>query len=238
MFRESDRVFIPLSIIYSNPTSFVGEILCLKRPAPPKPKRSLIHPTGGAAPTTSSGVATPRRSIFITFLELMGVGIVAAISYFLYGEAQLIDWSDVYDEVLFRMEGYLFMVLNFPFWLFDVLIDFPLREVYRHGPSILGWEGAPLPRICAQITYHGDESFWSRNLDECERIYEAKLIASMHWRKPIVIGSIILVVFYMVKSIVEARALQRRERIDPNMVETYRAIHMLMRQLKRAANTR
>ncbi|KAL7535870.1 hypothetical protein ACHAXR_006786, partial [Thalassiosira sp. AJA248-18] len=228
MFRESDRVFIPLSIIYSNPTSFVGEVLCLKRPLS-KPKRTIIRP---------SSSSSPRRSIFITFLELLGIAIVAAASWWTYGAAQLIDWDYVMDETLHRLEGYLFATLNFPFWLFDTLIEFPLREVYRHGPSILGWEGEPLPRICARITYHGDEAFWSRNIDECERIYYSKEAAAMQVRKPIVIGFLILVIFYMIKSIVEARALRRRERIDPNMVETYRAIQMLTRQLRRAVNSR
>ena len=60
----------------------------------------------------------------------------------------------------------------------------------------------------------------------------------MLFRKPLLVSVIVVVVFYMVKSIVAARALRRRERIDPNMVETFRAINMLSRQLRRAMNTR
>ncbi|EJK58725.1 hypothetical protein THAOC_21123, partial [Thalassiosira oceanica] len=80
--------------------------------------------------------------------------------------------------------------------------------------------------------------YWSRNMDECERIYRSKEAAAMQIRKPIAIGCMIFIAFFMVKSIVEARAraLQRQQRVDPNMVETYRAIHMLIRQLKRAGN--
>jgi len=226
MFRESDRVFVPLSIIYSDSHSFVGEVLCLKRPPPP-PKRSQFRPT-----------TKPRRSIFLTFLELMGIALVAFASWYMYGSAQLVDWEYVLEEAIFKIEKGFFATINFPFWLFDVLIEFPLREIYRHGPSVIGWEGEPLPRICARITYHGDESFWSRNIEECEQIYYAKESAAMQVRKPIVIGFLILMLFYMIKSIVAARALRRRERIDPNMVETYRAIQMLTRQLRRAVNTR
>lgn len=222
MFREKDRVFIPLSVIYSNPTSFVDDVLCLK--LPPLPKRTLHRPQ-------SSG---KRRSIFITFLELIGIAIVGVASWWMYGAAQLVDWDYVIDEVVYRTERCFFAIMNFPFWLFDRIIEFPLREIYRHGPSIIGWEGEPLPRICARITYHGDEAFWSRNLEECEQLYYAKESAAMQVRKPIVIGFFILALFYMVKSIVAARALRRRERIDPNMVETYRAIQMLTRQLRRA----
>ena len=231
MFRESDRVFVPLSIIYANPTAFVGEVLCLKRPPPP-PKRTSFRPTSG------DGAPRRQRSMFIQYLELTGIGIVALASWWMYGAAQNVDWEYVLNKILITTERCIFAMINFPFWLFDTLIEFPLRELYRHGPSIIGWEGEPLPRICARITYHGDETFWSRNIEECERIYYAKEAAALQVRKPIVIVVLILVVFYMAKSIIAARALRRRERIDPNMVETYRAIQMLTRQLRRAVNSR
>mmetsp|Transcript_40099 Transcript_40099/g.85372 ORF Transcript_40099/g.85372 Transcript_40099/m.85372 type:complete len:459 (+) Transcript_40099:134-1510(+) len=226
MFTERDRVFVPLSIIHANPTSFVGDVLCLKRPPPKLP-----------GPVATVGT-TRRQSIFITFLELLGIVIVAGASWFAFAVTQLVDWKYVLDEAMYRIERIFFALLNFPFWLFDAVIEFPLRELYRHGPSVLGWEGEPLPRICARITYHGDESFWSRNFEECEQIYKAKEMAAMQWRKPVAIGFLVLMLFYMAKSIVAARALRRRERIDPNMVETYRAIQMLTRQLRRAANAR
>lgn len=228
MFRESDRVFIPLSVIYSDPTSFVGEVLCLKRP-PPLPKRhSHFRPTIGHTE------AARRRSVFINFLEWMGTLVVAYSSWYVYGASQRIEW----EHVLNKVESWIFAVMNLPFKIFYILIELPLREVYRHGPSIVGWEGEPLPRICSRITYHGDESFWTRNIDECERIYRSKELAAMQIRKPIVIGFLVLVLFYMIKSIVEARALRMRERVDPNMVETYRAIQMLTRQLRRALNAK
>jgi len=233
MFRESDRAFVPLSIIYSDPTSFVGEVLCLKRPPLPIPKRpSHVRQTNG---TTA---ALRQRSVFITFLEWMGIFVVALTSWYVYGASRRIDWEDVMNNALDEMESWVFSVINFPFKVFDILIEVPLREVYRHGPSIVGWESEPLPRICARITYHGDESFWTRNIDECERIYQSKELAAMQIRKPIVIGFLMLVLFYMTKSIVEARALRMRERVDPNMVETYRAIQMLTRQLRRAVNAK
>lgn len=233
MFRESDRAFIPISIICSEPTSFVEEVLCLKRPPPPIPKRpSHFRPTNG---TTA---ALQQRSVFTTFLEWMGILVVASTSCYVYGASRRIDWEDVMNNALDEMESWVFSMINLPFKVFDILIELPLREVYRHGPSIVGWESEPLPRICARITYHGDESFWTRNIDECERIYQSKELAAMQMRKPIVIGFLMLVLFYMIQSIVKARALRMRERVDPNMVETYRAIQMLTRQLRRAVNAK
>ena len=230
MFRESDRVFIPLSVIYSNPTSFVGDVLSLKRPPPPVKRRTV--------PSATTPVVKPQRSIFIQFLEFVGIVAVAIVSWRLYSAASCVDWDYFFDAMVTKFEVFVWNLVSLPFWLFDVLVEFPLRELYRYGPSVVGWEGESLPRICAQITYTGDEGFWSRNIEECERIYRAKEDAAMLFRKPLLVSVIIVVVFYMVKSIVEARALRRRERIDPNMVETFRAINMLSRQLRRAMNTR
>ena len=230
MFRESDRVFIPLSVIYSNPISFVGDVLSLKRPPPPPPARRSVP--------SPMPVVKPQRSIFIQFLEIVGIVAVAIVSWWSYSAVCHVDWDHFFDSVITKFELFVWSIVSLPFWLFDVLVEFPLRELYRYGPSVVGWEGEPLPRICAQITYTGDEGFWSRNIDECERIYRAKEDAAMLFRKPLLVLVIVVAVFYMVKSIVEARALRRRERIDPNMVETFRAINMLSRQLRRAMNTR
>ncbi|EJK66738.1 hypothetical protein THAOC_12307, partial [Thalassiosira oceanica] len=225
MFRERDNVFVPLSVICADPTSFVGDVLSIKRPPPLRRRpKSPINKTS--------------RSKFYTFIEILGVLLVSFVSWLTYSRAAEVDWDYALEEAAIRVERVFFHVMNSPFWLFDALIQYPLKELYRHGPSIVGWEGETLPRICAQITYHGDEAFWSRNMDECERIYQSKEAAAMQIRKPIAIGCMIFIAFFMVKSIVEARAraLQRQQRVDPNMVETYQAIHMLIRQLKRAGN--
>ena len=231
MFRESDRVFIPLSVIYSNPISFVGDVLSLKSPPPPMKLRPMSS-------KTPNDVKPKQRSIFAQFLEIVGIIAVTIVSWWSYSAAGRVDWGEFYEATITKFEVFVWNVISLPFWLFDVLVEFPLRELYRYGPSVVGWEGEPLPRICAQITYTGDEGFWSRNIEECERIYKAKEDAAMLFRKPLLVSVIVVTVFYMIKSIVEARALRRRERIDPNMVETFRAMNMLCRQLRRAMNTR
>lgn len=220
MFRESDRVFVPLSVIYYQPIAFAGEVLSIRRPAKTEITRQPSKPHG-------------QRSMFLMALEMMGVFAVSIASWLAYRASQSLDW----DLIMYKLEALLFSFLNIPFYLFDAVIEFPLRELYRHGPSFLGWEGEPLAKICSRVTHHGDEQFWKRNMDECEAIYASKEAAAMQVRKPILIGFLLLIAFYMVKSLVEARAM-RRHQLDPNMVETYRAITMLTRQLKRAMNSR
>ncbi|KAL3766581.1 hypothetical protein ACHAWO_008255 [Cyclotella atomus] len=218
MFRENDGVFVPLSIIYSQPRAFANDVLSMNRPARLKDTPPVSRGSG-------------KNSIFVAFLEIVGVLAVTYASWLTYSATQRVDWALAVDKVEF-----LFLAtVNVPFYIFDVLIEFPLRELYRHGPSMVGWEGESLERICSRITHYGDEAFWSRNMEECAEIYASKEAAAMQIHKPILIGFIILMLFYMVKSIMEAHAM-RRQQLDPNMVETYRAITMLARQLKRAVN--
>jgi hypothetical protein len=127
-------------------------------------------------------------------------------------------------------------------------IELPLQELYRHGPWMVGWEGESLPRICARITYHGDAAFWSRNLEECERIYDAKEEAFLRIARPSVyIVLVVLVMLFARWLVAEAlhvwadrdrrRAAAYRQRhhgMDADMMETYRAWQTLMRQLQRA----
>ena len=218
MFRESDGVFVPLSVIYSQPRAFVDDILSIKLPTRKKTQQQHKE-------------SAKKSSIFITFLEIFGIVSVTFASWLTYSVSQSVDWGMATN----KMESLFLAMVNLPFYLFDVIIEFPLRELYRHGPSLIGWEGESLARICSRVTHYGDEDFWRRNMEECEGIYASKEAAAMQIRKPILIGAIVLIMFYMVKSIVEAQAM-RRQQLDPNMVETYRAITMLARQLKRAVN--
>ena len=61
---------------------------------------------------------------------------------------------------------------------YETAVQMPLRGFYRHGPYLFGWEGESLPRICARITYHGDEHFWARNLEGAS----ASVVCSLLWR--------------------------------------------------------
>jgi hypothetical protein len=89
-------------------------------------------------------------------------------------------------------------LINLPLHIFDVIIEFPLRELYRHGPTFVGWEGESLAKICSRITHYGNEEFWARNMAECQEIYASKEAAAMQIRKPILIGFIVLILLYMV----------------------------------------
>jgi len=218
MFCEKDHVFVPLSVICSDPISFAGEVLCFYRP-----KRSVSLPpsTGGTA-----------RHV----LPLAGIVLVAVASWWACDAARRVDWEAFADGLVDGAERLAFATVHFPSWLVNTLIDAPLRELYRHGPSLVGWEGEPLPRICARATRHGDEEFWQRNIEECEDLYHTREAAALRLCKPLAAGGLALALLAAARSWVAAQALRRKD-LDPNLVEMCQALRMLTRQLRRAAET-
>jgi hypothetical protein len=115
------------------------------------------------------------------------------------------------------------------------IFDLPLRELYRYGPHIIGWEGADLSEICSRITYHGDKFFWSRNLEECELIYATKEEAFLRVTRPAMYATLALVLFYAFRHLVAQYAESRRDTADRDMIETYRAFQILLRQAHRGS---
>lgn len=116
--------------------------------------------------------------------------------------------------------------------VYEVIVQIPLRELYRYGPWVIGWEGEALSSICARITYHGDAVFWSRNMEECERIYQLKEEAFLRITRPIVYLLTFLVLVYLVRiTLQELRESRKHKRqhspVDREMLETYRAMNTL-----------
>jgi hypothetical protein len=118
----------------------------------------------------------------------------------------------------------------------DRAIVSPLRDMYRNGPWIIGgWEGDRLERVCARITYHGDEAFWSRNLVECERIYAAKEAAWLRLTRPLANAIVLVMIFLITRRALRRPIPRGLSPAERDAVETYRAIHVLVRQLKKNA---
>lgn len=98
----------------------------------------------------------------------------------------------------------------------------------------IGWEGERLPKICNRITHMGDEAFWTRNIEECEEIYKSKEAAAMQIRRPILYFLIMYIIFIIIQSLIRTWAIHDRSRPDnSDMVEVYRAFHIIMSQIRR-----
>jgi len=115
------------------------------------------------------------------------------------------------------------------------LFDFPFREFYRYAPRFVGgWEGDDLPDICSRITYYGDRSFWMRNVEECESIYEAKEEAFIRVVRPGVYILMFIILFWAAQHLVASYAEQKRDRTDRAVLDTYHAVQTLIRLSNRS----
>jgi len=84
----------------------------------------------------------------------------------------------------------------------------------------------------------GDAAFWDRNIDECQKIYETKEVASLHYRKPMVYLFLAYLLFLVVQSLIRTWAIRRQNRPHPEMVETYQAFKLLTKVLHRGMTIR
>ena len=150
----------------------------------------------------------------------------------LCGSFLYIYWNETCSFLLHSVE-----------WWYNLVVHTPLAELYRYGPWFLGWEGDSLPSICSRITYHGDSSFWYRNLEECERIYAAKEEAWLRLARPFVWGVWMLLVVLIARFIVwelyskpHPPTPPRPPPVDRDMVDLYRAWQVILRQVQRGQN--
>ena len=110
----------------------------------------------------------------------------------------------------------------------------PLKDTYRYGPSFFGgWEGADLPTICARITY-GDKEFWARNFRDCEKMYLARESAFLFVGRPLMFLCLFVILVWIMRQFMWYQALHEHDRHqDKDMIQTYRAIQVLFRQINR-----
>lgn len=135
----------------------------------------------------------------------------------------------------FLVEAFEQMCYYLPLF-YHTLVTRPLKETYRYGPAVLGgWEGADLEAICARMTY-GDRDFWERNYRDCENMYLAKESAYLFIGRPLVFLVLLLIGLWILRQWLWYHALQDRDRYqDRDMIQTYRAIQVLLRQMGRMA---
>ena len=161
-------------------------------------------------------------SYWRTSLELfMVVGAVVALAFY-RGE-----------EVMAFMNKVVTAVVDTVVWVFQLIFDMPLRELYRYGPHLIGWEGMDLPDICTRITYHGDRMFWMRNLSDCQTIYDNKEEAFVRVLRPLVYIILLVGTFMATRHLVAVYAENKRDRTDRAVLETYHAFSTLVKLASR-----
>lgn len=204
LFVEATQIFCSLADIVAQHPTGVIFAVALQAPRPPPP------------------TPTPWWQEPATWWTIFAVAVPGLILSYLYSH---------WDNLWFLLVGALQ-------WTYAMVIQLPLQELYRHGPWLIGWEGERLARICARITYHGDEAFWSRNLAECERIYAAKEEAWLRVTRPLVYmviaGIVLAILRFIIQEIAAAYKHRPRRLQDREMIETYQAFQVLLRQVRKA----
>ena len=194
-----DDTFVPLSHVIKNVSAYEKSSLNLHPKKKPKPP-----------PKPSSSSAS--NSLLQDPLKVAILAATVGLAYYFGLLLQLVEF-----------------VVMIPYHFVDLCIETPIRQLYRNGPGLFGWESAPLPAICARITYTGDAEFWNKNFQECEKIYAAKEAAVMLIGKPILYFFFAMLLFTVVHALVKASAVSKP---DPDMVSCYKAVKILARQFR------
>ena len=153
-----------------------------------------------------------------TFLEygLLGVGIITLL--IVYGPT-IMNWF-----------------IDKSIEYFYLIFDLPIREIYRYGPYMIGWEGMDLPDVCSRITYYGDRMFWTRNYEECENIYYSKEEVFVRTCRPVLYILLLVLLFIIIRHLIAVYAESKRDRTDRAVIETYHAFQTLIRLANRQGN--
>lgn len=211
LFRESDGVFIPISLILQNPERYKDDLFHISRFLQPIPKHEIV------------ASSEPKFQVKYILLISAFVAVCSVVMSMALNPIIIMDYIEYSTN----------WIVNLPARMIENCIDHPLKELYRYGPSVIGWEGTSLEKICTQITHMGDENFWSRNIEECEKIYWNKERAMLHVRKPLVYILLIVAIFFGVQSLVKTWAIRLQNRPHHEMVETYEAFRLMMRVIRR-----
>lgn len=223
LFRESDRLFIPLYDILHAPGEYNTTIFSLYPPPLPSPVSS-------ASKTVTSTLST-KISEFpkMNMRNIFSYGSFAIGVFFILGlNPMLLCGECIWDYVCMFWRAFFFI----PLWIDKVFVELPLRQIYRYGPSFFGWEGAKLSSICTQITSFGNDTFWEHNMEDCKQIL-VKRVAEYIWMLKPFIYAIAFTAISVVMRLVNKSKYDGKQ-ID--IEDIYKVMHILTKQFKKAMN--
>jgi len=234
LYRESDGKFLSLSFILNEPEAITNEVLCInpphmaddedekhEEPKDPYKIRQVYHIL---KLLWSLAVENPVASGAIAPLFVIGLYYFVAVSKWLVILASRVTLRQAMSLIALSVDAIQFVNV--------VAVDTPIKEVYRYGPSIIGWEGMPINKICAQSTHYGDEDFWSKNSVECNEIYSSKERAALLLFRPVIYLALGALAYHGRKWWTSNK--KSDDSVDPNMEETYKALNALVKQVQRA----
>ena len=130
-------------------------------------------------------------------------------------------------------------------WLMiSYFCDWPARELYRYGPSAIGWEGRDMIDICTLMNrrfFNGlgggrsefdDRDYWNRNMETCDTMYRMKEESFVRMCRPIWYLTLMSLCFVIVQRLLMVASYRDREKSKTNptdraVLKTYYALQNL-----------
>lgn len=162
----------------------------------------------------------------LIFAGICGAALSVLMYIFLGGPQKTVDF------LVFILQETVFAWFH---GIHEVTFNFPLRELYRHGPHLIGWEGLALSEVCNRITHFGGRDFWSRNMSECEEIYAGKEEAFLRTIRPLAYAILGILSFFVIRHLVIVYGESKRNRTDRAVLDAYHAFSTLVRIANRQA---
>ena len=237
LFRKHDGVFFSLECILAM-KSADGErhTFCVT-----KPVRGAIKTTPNSDKAESSILSYITTGTFLVAVAVVILSIFIA--------PVVIDRLDHWKHFIYSL--LLFVPKDLPsMWrIVSLVLDWPARELYRYGPSVVGWEGRELIDICTQMNRryyfvglgggggnnnYDDREYWRRNPDACDVIYRMKEESFVRMCRPLWYLTLMAVSFVVIQRLIAAAFAkeppQQLNRTDRAVLQTYRALQMLVRE--------
>lgn len=234
LFGKHDRVFYSLECILSM-SSREGELhtFCVHKPMPPALARTTVpnQQKQQGNPSVTTG------NLVVAFMVVVIYMVLSPNFFRLYEHG---------SNVVFAM--FLWMPQDLPsMWnMVSYALDWPARELYRYGPSFVGWEGRDLIEICTQMhrpyyfigTYGGNDyeerQYWRQNPELCATIYRMKEESFARMCRPVwytvVAGLNFLALHKLISIVFQPPPPPRLPGTDRAVLDVYRALQFLLRE--------
>jgi len=235
LFGKEDRVFYSLEFILGmDPLDGGNRIFCVTKPV----RRKLA---------TLDQSDNFGWSSILSYMTLNNILVAAAVLFV----------AIIIGPSVFNRSGFFYtMVVLFPedipaAWrILSYVLDWPAREIYRYGPSIIGWEGRDLIDICAQMNrqyyfvgFSGDgnnyehREYWRQNPQGCETMYRMKEESFARMCRPIWYLTVLVAAFFAMQRLIEKLFAKPSgpplNRVDRAVLDMYRALHTLSKEHQR-----
>jgi len=261
LFGKQDGVLYSLECILAmKPADGEGRIFCVTKP---------LHPVT-ATTSTNNDINVDKDndndnlSFVLSYITtrnfILGAAVLVLSLWITPGVINRLDhwrrfiFNHIFDDCRLFVSSFLLLIpsdLPSMWQMISRILDWPAREIYRYGPSAVGWEGRDLIDICSQMNRqyyfvglglgnaaagndYEDREYWRRNPQACETIYRMKEEGFVRMCRPLWYITVIAVSFVAIQRLVAIAFAKdpppRLNRTDRTVLDTYRAIQILLRE--------